>query len=64
MNLGCGFDIRTGYLNVDMHDRQGPDLVADVTSLGMLPSEGFTEIVAQDVLEHVERHKVHVALSE
>lgn len=64
LNLGCGYDVRPGFLNVDLHERHGPDLVADVTSLGMLPSGEFTEIVAQDVLEHVERHKVHVALTE
>ncbi|MEJ8811730.1 DUF4214 domain-containing protein [Variovorax ureilyticus] len=64
LNLGCGYDVRPGYLNVDLHERHDPDLVADVTSLGMLPSGEFTEIVAQDVLEHVERHKVDVALTE
>ncbi|HYP82112.1 class I SAM-dependent methyltransferase [Variovorax sp.] len=64
LNLGCGYDVRPGYLNVDLHERHGPDLVADVTSLDMLPDGEFVEIVAQDVLEHVERHKVHVALKE
>lgn len=64
MNVGCGYDVRPGYLNVDLHERHGPDLVADVTSLSMLPSDWFTEIVAQDVLEHVERHRVEIALTE
>ncbi|WP_422823455.1 class I SAM-dependent methyltransferase [Variovorax rhizosphaerae] len=63
MNLGCGYDVRPGYLNVDLHERHGPDLVANVLSLGMLPSGKFAEIVAQDVLEHVERQQVHVALT-
>jgi predicted SAM-dependent methyltransferase len=64
LNVGCGWDIRPGYLNIDLHERHGPDLVADVTDLNMLPSNEFEEIVAMDVLEHVERHKVQVALNE
>lgn len=64
VNLGCGYDVRPGYLNVDMHERHGPDLVADITKLDMLPSGYFEEVVAQDVLEHLERHKVEPALAE
>ncbi|MBO9513995.1 MAG: methyltransferase domain-containing protein [Variovorax sp.] len=64
LNLGCGFDIRPGYLNVDLHEWHKPDLVADITRLDMLPSGGFDEVVAQDVLEHLERHKVQGALDE
>lgn len=64
LNLGCGFDIRDGYLNVDLHERHRPDLVADVTSLPMLPSGYFEEIVAQDILEHLERHKTVPTLQE
>ncbi|WP_051469624.1 methyltransferase domain-containing protein [Chelativorans sp. J32] len=63
-NLGCGYDIRPGYLNVDLYERHGPDLVADVTDLPMLPSGHFEEIIAQDVLEHLERHKTVPTLQE
>jgi predicted SAM-dependent methyltransferase len=64
LNIGCGYDIRPGYLNVDLHERHGPDLVADITDLNMLPSDYFSEIVAQDVLEHLERQKTVPALQE
>lgn len=64
MNVGCGFDYREGYLNVDLHAVHKPDLVADVTSLPMLPPETFDEILAQDVLEHFERAKSGPALRE
>jgi predicted SAM-dependent methyltransferase len=55
LNLGCGWDIREGYLNVDLHDFHKPDLVADVTKLEMLPSGYYSEVIAQDVLEHLPR---------
>jgi predicted SAM-dependent methyltransferase len=55
LNLGCGWDLREGYINVDFQDFHKPDLVADVRELSSLPSGWFEEIVAQDVLEHLPR---------
>ena len=63
-NVGCGYDVRAGYLNVDLHARHGPDLVADVSNLSMLPSGYFEEILAQDVLEHLERDRTEPTLRE
>src|SRR5262245_52584737 len=63
LNLGCGYDKRAGYLNVDLQVFHSPDLVADVTALP-LPSGHFELIVAQDVLEHLERKRVPAALTE
>jgi SAM-dependent methyltransferase len=64
LNVGCGYDYRQGYLNVDLHAVHKPDLVADVTRLPMLPDAAFDEIVAQDVLEHFERARTAPALAE
>ena len=64
LNLGCGWDIRESYLNVDLHDFHKPDLVADVTKLDMLPSGGYSEIIAQDVLEHLPRQSTVEVLRE
>jgi hypothetical protein len=64
LNLGCGYDKRDGYLNVDLNDFHAPDLVGDVRSLPALPTGRYTEIVAQDVLEHLERDDGPVALAE
>jgi hypothetical protein len=64
LNLGSGHDYRDGYINVDLYERHNPDLIADITELAMLPSGGYDEIIAQDVLEHLERNKVSAALAE
>ena len=55
LNLGCGFDLRQGYLNVDLQPSHNPDLIADVGELGFLPADYYEEILAQDVLEHLPR---------
>jgi SAM-dependent methyltransferase len=64
LNLGCGFDKRPGYLNVDLQDFHDPDLVGDVRSLPQLPADTYEEILAQDVLEHVSRADAPRALAE
>lgn len=64
LNLGCGFDLREGYVNVDLHENHQPDLVADVANLHMLPDSYYSEIVAQDILEHLPRAKTQTALQE
>jgi len=64
INIGCGYDVRAGYLNVDLQPKHNPDLVADATHLPMLPSGYFEEILAQDVLEHLERDRTEPALAE
>ena len=53
LNLGCGFDVRVDYLNVDLYENHNPDLIADVTNLWMLPSGWYSEILAFDILEHI-----------
>lgn len=37
LNVGCGYDIREGFLNIDSGDRHNPDYITDVTDLIMLP---------------------------
>jgi predicted SAM-dependent methyltransferase len=64
LNLGCGFDKREGYLNIDLNSFHEPDLIADICNLGMLPSDFYDEIVAQDVLEHIPRTKTKSVLAE
>jgi predicted SAM-dependent methyltransferase len=62
LNLGCGYDRRDGYLNVDADERTKPDLLADVRELAALPDQYFDEILAKDVLEHLPRSDTARAL--
>lgn len=62
LNLGCGFDKRPDYLNVDLSEMHNPDLVADVLNLGFLPKNHYAEIIAQDILEHLPRTSTKRAL--
>lgn len=64
LNLGCGFDHKPGYVNVDLNERHNPDVVANAIDLPTFPSNHYEEIIAQDVLEHVVRDDVRKALFE
>ena len=64
LNLGCGFDIKLGYLNVDLNSCHNPDLVADIRCLKMLPSGFYEEIIAQDCLEHLPRTETQLTIKE
>ena len=64
LNLGCGFDHRDGYLNIDFHPDHTPDLLADVRSLPMLPDGYYEEVLAQDILEHLVRVDMAPTLAE
>ena len=50
LNLGCGADIRQGFINVDCREVEGVDLVADVGNLEPIENVGY--ILAYDIIEH------------
>jgi len=55
LNLGCGTDVRPGFVNVDVAALPGVDVVHDLDVLPLpFESETFEQIVCQDVLEHVD----------
>lgn len=62
INLGCGFDKRNGYLNIDFNKFHDPDFVGDVLNLDDLPKNHYCEIIAQDILEHLPRCSTKRAL--
>lgn len=54
LNLGCGEDLRPGYINIDANPKKQGVLKLEVSSVGKQYAAGsVTEILAQDLLEHV-----------
>ncbi len=55
LNVGCGTNIRRGWVNLDFAKLPGVDIAHDIEKLPMPFSDNeFAEILCQDVLEHVE----------
>jgi SAM-dependent methyltransferase len=55
LNLGCGTDIRPGYVNLDSAALPGVDVVHDLNVLPLPFGDGeFDEVNCKDVLEHVD----------
>lgn len=53
LNLGCGDDIRNGYVNVDFRPRPGVDRVVDLSIFPWpFDSDSADEILMLDFLEH------------
>ena len=58
LNLGCGNDIRPDYVNLDVADLEGVDVVHDLDQLPLpFDDESFREILCLDVFEHVDHHR-------
>lgn len=54
LNIGCGKDIREGYLNCDYIKAPGVDLVFDISKEKIpLPDNSVDEILCSHVLEHI-----------
>src|SRR5688500_12400690 len=55
LNLGCGTDIRPGFVNLDSIALPGVDVVHDLDVLPLpFPDAQFDEVLCKDVLEHVD----------
>jgi len=55
LNLGCGFDIHPGWINLDRAPLPGVDIVHDLEKLPLPFADGSLDyVLAQDVLEHVD----------
>lgn len=63
LNLGCGYDYRKEFINVDVRFDVNPDVVA---SLDILPfSNNYADlIVCQDILEHFSKPELNKVLPE
>lgn len=57
LNLGCGQDIKDGYVNVDHLDLPGVDVVHSLLRMPWPFEDGSAEeILALDVVEHLPSH--------
>ncbi|HYE60326.1 MAG TPA: methyltransferase domain-containing protein [Candidatus Kapabacteria bacterium] len=55
LNVGCGTHILPGWINLDVKQIPGVDMVHDIEHLPLpFADNQFDEILCQDVLEHVE----------
>jgi len=55
LNLGCGRKRVEGAINVDLSTETRPDVVHDLNVRPWpLPSNHFTEVIANDVVEHLD----------
>lgn len=53
LNLGCAKDIRSGFINVDLHYKH-PDVInEDISDLSFVEADSVSEILAKDVIEHL-----------
>lgn len=52
LNIGCGFDYRKGYLNIDFYNKAVADKTMSAAALN-LPEKHFNEIMTNDVIEHL-----------
>lgn len=62
INIGCGYDKRPGYLNLDVDRACSPDVLIVNNDLSDLPQGHFEEVLAHDVLEHIPRAHTMSAL--
>ena len=55
LNLGCGKDIRKGFVNVDEREFAGVDVVHDLNTYPYpFEADSFEAILARDILEHLD----------
>lgn len=55
LNLGCGNDIREGWVNLDRVKLPGVDVEHDITNLPLpFENESFDEVLCANILEHID----------
>lgn len=55
LNLGCGTDIREGWVNLDSANIPGVDVVHNIQLLPLpFGNNAFDEVLCNDILEHID----------
>lgn len=62
VTIGCGYDHRVGYIDVDMDPVCKPDVLVADNNFSNLPRQAYDEVLAKGVLEHIERMRTPGAL--
>lgn len=57
LHLGCGTNIIKNYINIDVRDYVGCDMIDNVKELGKIKNDSVDEIYASHILEHFGRHE-------
>jgi len=63
LNLGSNNTRYQGFLNVDIRNITGVDIVEDVTVLASIPDGAVDEIIAHNILEHIAPDRTAQVLS-
>ena len=63
INLGCGFEKKEGYINIDIRKKVNPDMVIDLEKdkLKRFKDNSITEIYSRNCLEHI-KPEYYIAL--
>lgn len=64
LNLGCYKDLRPGFVNIDIQDFPGVDLIHDASTLLMYQTDSVDFIVAQHLIEYIPRKLTLSTLTE
>ena len=64
LNLGCGYDIREGYTNMDIAPVSDRVVKHDVEDLSDFADNSVSEILAYDIIEHFSIEKIHPIIAE
>lgn len=64
LNLGSGNDKKSGHINIDIDPRNKPDIIHDLTKKLPFPNSIVSEIILQDVLEHLTKENGQKLLNE
>lgn len=64
LNLGCGQDYKKGWLNLDINRGVKADIYADLQKPLPFKNNRFSQILAQDILEHFTKEEGEAILKE